>query len=80
MTAVRDWQRNRQMWIRILEKQTGEGLEVWNRRLASQRLSPERHLVRCRAGACGQSLPADGGAIGHLGFFRLFGKPVVFNR
>ena len=44
MSAVRDWQRNRQMWIRILEKQTGEGLEVWNRRLASQRLKDKASL------------------------------------
>jgi hypothetical protein len=44
MPAVQDWQRNRQMWIRILEKQTGEGLEAWNRRLARQRLGDESSL------------------------------------
>ena len=27
MAETRDWQRNREMWIRVLEKQTGEGLE-----------------------------------------------------
>ena len=44
MPAVQDWQRNRQMWIRILEKQTGESLEAWNRRLARQRLRDESSL------------------------------------
>jgi Domain of unknown function (DUF5655) len=44
MATVRDWQRNRQMWIRILEKQTGEGLEAWNRRLARQRLRDKTSL------------------------------------
>ena len=44
MAAVRDWQRNRQMWIRVLEKQTGEGLEAWNRRIARQHLKNEASL------------------------------------
>lgn len=35
--TTRDWQRNRDMWVRVLEKQTGEGLAVWNRRVAAKR-------------------------------------------
>ena len=32
---MRDWQRNRDMWIRVLEKRTGEGLSTWNRRVTT---------------------------------------------
>ena len=44
MTSTRDWNRNREMWMRILEKQTGEGLDVWNRRIATLRPRDERSL------------------------------------
>jgi len=44
MTTTRDWNRNRDMWIRVLEKQTGEDVEVWNRRIAKQDLRDERSL------------------------------------
>lgn len=33
MPTIRDWQRNREMWVRILEKQTTEGLDTWNQRI-----------------------------------------------
>lgn len=41
---TRDWRRNKDMWVRALEKQTGEGIEVWNRRIRTQRLADERAL------------------------------------
>jgi Domain of unknown function (DUF5655) len=44
MNEIRDWQRNREMWIRILEKQTGEGVDKWNRRIKKERLEEERSL------------------------------------
>jgi hypothetical protein len=28
MTEKWDWQRNREMWIRVLEKQTGKGVDA----------------------------------------------------
>jgi hypothetical protein len=42
--TIHDWQRNRAMWIRVLERQTGENLQTWNRRIAAQRFSNERSL------------------------------------
>lgn len=53
MTKTRDWQRNREMWVRVLEKQTGEGVGVWNRRIGKQRLRDERSL---RAWLTGQGV------------------------
>src|SRR5918994_7461666 len=44
MTKTRDWQRNKEMWVRVLQKQTGEGVAEWNRRLRKQRLRDERSL------------------------------------
>jgi len=32
------------MWIRVLERQTGEGLHVWNQRVANERPRDERRL------------------------------------
>jgi hypothetical protein len=32
------------MWIRVLERQTGEGVEVWNRRISKQRPHDEASL------------------------------------
>jgi hypothetical protein len=46
MANTRDWQRNRDMWIRVLEKQTGEGLAVWNRRIRKLTFDDQRHLRR----------------------------------
>ena len=39
-----DWQRNREMWVRILEKRTGEGVEAWKRRIEQERLRDEPSL------------------------------------
>jgi hypothetical protein len=44
MTRARDWQRNRDMWVRVLERQTGEGMDAWKRRIATERLRDERSL------------------------------------
>jgi hypothetical protein len=44
MTETRDWQRNRDMWVRILEKQTGEGVDAWKRRIESRHLRDEHSL------------------------------------
>jgi len=44
MTQTRDWQRNRDMWIRVLERQTGLGVDEWNRRIARSGLRDESVL------------------------------------
>src|SRR4030095_7390326 len=44
MIETRDWRKNRQMWVRVLETQTGEGLDVWTRRIRRARLSDETAL------------------------------------
>jgi Domain of unknown function (DUF5655) len=44
MPDVRDWSRNRAMWIGVLERQTGEGLDVWKRRIARERIRDETSL------------------------------------
>jgi Domain of unknown function (DUF5655) len=44
MATVRDWQRNREMWVRVLEKQTSEGLETWNQRIQKQSIADESGL------------------------------------
>jgi hypothetical protein len=31
--AVLDWRRNRDMWVELLQRQTGKGVEEWNRRI-----------------------------------------------
>jgi hypothetical protein len=44
VTELRDWQRNRAMWIRVLEKQTGDGLSAWSRRLRRETFRDVRQL------------------------------------
>ena len=44
MGKVFDWNRNRDMWIRVLEKQTGEGLEHWNKRVRKENVKDEQSL------------------------------------
>lgn len=39
-----DWNRNRDMWIRVLEKQTGEGLDHWNERVRKENFKDEKTL------------------------------------
>ena len=41
MTSTRDWQHNRDMWVRVLENQTGEGVNAWNQRIGRERLRDE---------------------------------------
>ena len=44
MSNVLDWNRNREMWIRVLEKQTGESLERWNQRVRKEKFKDEKSL------------------------------------
>jgi hypothetical protein len=44
MAETRDWQRNKAMWIRVLEQQTGEGLAAWNQRMRKRTFGSERAL------------------------------------
>lgn len=44
MGKVLDWNRNRDMWIRVLENQTGEGLEHWNKRVRKENFKDEQSL------------------------------------
>ena len=57
LTETRDWQRNRDMWVRALEKQTGEGVDAWKQRIGSKRLRDERSL---RAWLTGQGVTGYG--------------------
>lgn len=43
-TRTRDWRQNRDLWIRVLEKHTGEGLSVWNRLIRSKNFENEEQL------------------------------------
>jgi Domain of unknown function (DUF5655) len=42
--ATRDWRRNREMWLRTLQKQTGEGVDAWKRRIGRQSIRDESDL------------------------------------
>jgi hypothetical protein len=44
MGKVLDWNRNRDMWIRVLEKQTGEDLDYWNKRVRKEKFKDEKDL------------------------------------
>lgn len=44
MTTTHDWHRNREMWIRVLEKQTGEGLEAWKEKMRKEQFRDEMQL------------------------------------
>jgi Domain of unknown function (DUF5655) len=46
MPRTRDWRYNRQLWARLLEEQTGESVEQWNRRIRRKALADERSLRR----------------------------------
>jgi hypothetical protein len=43
-TKTRDWRQNRDLWIRVLEKHTGEGLSAWNRLIRSKKFENEEQL------------------------------------
>lgn len=44
MNNVLDWNSNRDMWIRVLRKQTNEGLDYWNKRVSNQNPKDEDSL------------------------------------
>lgn len=44
MENVLDWRRNRDVWIRLLQKQTGEGLDHWNQRVRKEKFKDEKSL------------------------------------
>ena len=44
MKQMRDWQSNREMWIRVLAKQTGQGLAYWNQRVREQAIADQDSL------------------------------------
>jgi hypothetical protein len=44
MTTTRDWSHNREMWIRVLQKQTGKDLEYWNARIKKKKFANAQRL------------------------------------
>lgn len=44
MKDMKDWNINREMWIAVLKKQTNQGLEEWQKRLADQKFEDEKSL------------------------------------
>jgi len=44
MPTIRDWQRNREMWVRVLAKQTNEGVDTWNERIREASIEDESGL------------------------------------
>jgi hypothetical protein len=50
MTTTRDWSHQRDMWIRVLKKQTGEDLDHWNSRIKKKKFANARRLKEWLAG------------------------------
>ena len=44
MEKKRDWSHFRDMWVRVLEKQTGKGLNYWNARVRKEKVADTRSL------------------------------------
>ena len=44
MNNIRDWRQNREMWVRVLEESTGEGVDTWNTRIKREGLHDEGSL------------------------------------
>jgi Domain of unknown function (DUF5655) len=44
MKNVRDWQRSKQMWVRVLEQSTGVELATWNKRVEREGFGDEQSL------------------------------------
>ena len=44
MSTIRDWQQNRAMWVRVLEKQTNQKLDYWNRLVRETAITDENDL------------------------------------
>jgi hypothetical protein len=72
MTEKRDWQFNRDMWVRILKQQTREGVEWWNQRIQDEGLGDEPSL-RAWLNAQGVTGYAQGVLI-----MEIFGYPAHF--
>ncbi len=50
MTRTRDWKHNRDMWVRLLEEQTGQGLAYWKARIRKEAPADEKGLKSWLAG------------------------------
>jgi hypothetical protein len=44
MSQIRDWHHDRDLWLRVLERQTGQGLEHWNGRIEDEHPADEQSL------------------------------------
>src|SRR5262245_53102021 len=44
MKNVRDWQQEKEMWIRVLKESTGEDVDTWNRRIEREGFTDEQSL------------------------------------
>lgn len=44
MSTIRDWQQNRAMWMRVLEEQTHQQLDCWNRLVCKAPVTNEKDL------------------------------------
>ena len=44
MTTTQDWRRNKEMWIRVLEKQTDKGLDAWKKEIRKHQFRDEKRL------------------------------------
>jgi hypothetical protein len=44
VAKIRDWKDMKTMSVRLLEKRTGEGLAIWNRRVLRERFGDEKRL------------------------------------
>ncbi|WP_420631131.1 DUF5655 domain-containing protein [Candidatus Leptofilum sp.] len=44
MTNILDWNSNRDMWIRVLKKQSGKSLDQWNKRVRNKNFKDENGL------------------------------------
>jgi hypothetical protein len=44
MRQIRDWQQNRSMWIRVLKENTGDDVDVWNKRIEQKGFKDEQSL------------------------------------
>ena len=44
MTNILDWNSNRDMWIRVLKKQSSKGLGFWNKRVLNENFKDENSL------------------------------------
>jgi hypothetical protein len=50
MTTTRDWSHAREMWIRVLKKQTGQDLDYWNARIKKKKFADAERLEEWLAG------------------------------